>query len=626
MPRISWLALLSALLCSVAAARAAVPAVTPVGIPSASTAQIHQTVDRATQYVRNESADWLKTRKCAACHHAPMPLWALIEADRRGYTVDKKFVTETTESLLGSKDKLLASRIFPNPVDRSDPRPQGRGLNLGLPMLAVAAQSLSPLTEGQRHSLQLIAQEIVKKQQPDGSWEFFAGLRRPPINESQATDAAWIILALKGMTGPDATDSDRQALAKAVAWLDTAKRDLHQDKVFKVLLAVRMGKPRQSMQATIDELLALQRADGGWSQTVPEPRSDAFATGQTLYVLSLAGYTADRREIKRGIDFLVATQKPDGSWPMISRSTPDGRPGSSKLLTPINCAASSWATLGLASLVPKEKPASKTSAARTIQKIPTTIAGTYKGGKVIEMQVRGRVAYLIEPTAKVDSQKRWVWDFPFWMAINDGFGKIGHRYYVERLLAAGFSVAGVDIGASCGSPAGAEVCQEFYEQLVSKHGLHQRARLLAHSNGGLLAYGWAFRHPQCVDRIAGMCPATDFFTYPTLPNVVAGPTRGLDYGLSLEELGRRKAEFNPIDNLAPLAKAGVKILHLHDDHDVLVPTKANAIELARRYRELGGEAEIVLLKGLGAERANSRGHDGQELYESPALLTFLLAD
>ena len=136
------------------------------------------------------------------------------------------------------------------------------------------------------------------------------------------------------------------------------------------------------MQSTIDELLALQRADGGWSQTVPELKSDAFATGQTLYVLSLAGYTAERPEIKRGIDFLVATQKPDGSWPMISRSTPDGSPGSSKLLTPITCAASSWATLGLARLVPKEKAASKAAAARTIQKVPTTIAGDVQRGRV----------------------------------------------------------------------------------------------------------------------------------------------------------------------------------------------------------------------------------------------------
>jgi len=225
---------------------------------------------------------------------------------------------------------------------------------MGLPFLAVAAQSLPSLKEGQKQSLKLIAEEIVKNQQPDGSWEFFATLRRPPINESQTTDAAWIIMALGGETGPDAPESQRAALSKAIAWLDAAKlSDIHQDKVLKVLMGVRSAKPRKTMETTIDELLALQRADGGWSQTVPELKSDAFATGQTLYVLSLAGYTAERPEIKRGIDFLVATQTPDGSWPMISRSTPDGSPGSSKLLTPITCAASSWATLGLARLTPK---------------------------------------------------------------------------------------------------------------------------------------------------------------------------------------------------------------------------------------------------------------------------------
>jgi hypothetical protein len=123
-----------------------------------------------------------------------------------------------------------------------------------------------------------------------------------------------------------------------------------------------------------------------------------------------------------------------------------------------------------------------------------------------------------------------------------------------------------------------------------------------------------------------MCPATDFRTYPTLANVVIAPTEGLDHGLSLGELDRRAGEFNPIDNLAPLSKADVKILHLHGDEDALVPAGANSTELARRYRELGGGAEIVLLKGLGAERADSRGHDGPELYESMVLLKFLLAD
>jgi squalene cyclase len=224
---------------------------------------------------------------------------------------------------------------------------------MGLPFLAVAAQALPSLNEGQKQSRRLIAEEIRKKQQPDGSWEFFATLRRPPINESQTTDAAWIVMALEGETGPDSPESERAALAKATAWLAGTKLPNNlQDRVFKVLLSVRGGKPRDGVQSTIDELLALQRADGGWSQ-LAETKSDAYATGQTLYVLALTGYTADRPEIKRAIDFLVATQKPDGSWPMTSRSTPDGRPGGAKLLTPITCAASAWATLGLARLAPK---------------------------------------------------------------------------------------------------------------------------------------------------------------------------------------------------------------------------------------------------------------------------------
>lgn len=226
---------------------------------------------------------------------------------------------------------------------------------MGLPFLAIAAQSLPSLSEGQKQSLKLIVEEIVHKQQADGSWEFFATLRRPPINESQTTDVAWIIMALAGASGPAAPESQPAALKKAIAWLDVSKpAELHQDKVLRALLSVRAARPRETIEAAIGDLLALQRADGGWSQTVPELKSDAFATGQTLYALSLAGLTAERPEIKSAIDFLVATQTPDGSWPMVSRSTPNGEPGSAKLLTPITCAASSWAVLGLSRLVPKQ--------------------------------------------------------------------------------------------------------------------------------------------------------------------------------------------------------------------------------------------------------------------------------
>ena len=61
-----------------------------------------------------------------------MPLWALSEAERQGYAIDKKFVADTTESLLGGSEKLMSSKIFPNPEDPPDPRPTGSRAEHGL--------------------------------------------------------------------------------------------------------------------------------------------------------------------------------------------------------------------------------------------------------------------------------------------------------------------------------------------------------------------------------------------------------------------------------------------------------------------------------------------------------------
>jgi pimeloyl-ACP methyl ester carboxylesterase len=257
-------------------------------------------------------------------------------------------------------------------------------------------------------------------------------------------------------------------------------------------------------------------------------------------------------------------------------------------------------------------------AQRAVKMVPTKIAGTFRGGELVELRIRDRMAYVVKPTKTVDPARRWLWEFPFWLGINDGFGNVQHRNYVEQALAKGFHIAGVDVGPSCGSPAAATVCQEFYSRIVADFRLSKRARIMGQSHGGLIAYGWAFRNPQSVERIAGICPAVDFLSWPSLPNVVNFPVKGLDYGLSLEELSQRIPEFNPIDNLEPLAKAGVRILHIHGDKDELVPMSANSTLLAKRYRELGGAAEISVIEGLG--------HGGIELYESRPLINFLLAD
>ena len=123
MARTSWFAVFFLGLCLSRLALADEPA----SIPPAKPQQVQQTVERAIGYMQTESAAWLKTRKCAACHHVPMVLWSLNEAERQGYAIDKKFVTDTAEATLGSPEKMIASKLFDDPADPPDPRPIGQG-------------------------------------------------------------------------------------------------------------------------------------------------------------------------------------------------------------------------------------------------------------------------------------------------------------------------------------------------------------------------------------------------------------------------------------------------------------------------------------------------------------------
>jgi pimeloyl-ACP methyl ester carboxylesterase len=244
----------------------------------------------------------------------------------------------------------------------------------------------------------------------------------------------------------------------------------------------------------------------------------------------------------------------------------------------------------------------------------------YEHGTLMPLHGLGTVGFIIKPKGKVDPERRWIWDSNLFLAVHwsDGGGVV-HRYPVERALERGFHVVGVDVGTSLGSPAGAEVYEKFYKLVREKYGLNPRARMVGHSNGGLIALGWAFRHPEQVDRMLGIFPATDLRSWPGIDRV-CGPGRitpaGLGYDLDLDQLQARLKEFNPIENLEPLAEAGVKIYHIHGSDDDVVLIGPNSLEFARRYRELGGSMEVETVVG--------GKHGGPEFYSSTKALDFLL--
>ena len=100
----------------------------------------------------------------------------------------------------------------------------------------------------------------------------------------------------------------------------------------------------------------MQRSDGGWSQ-LPGLDSDAYATGQALFALAIAGKMATTDPIyQKGVDYLLHTQAADGTWQVKTRSIwlqpyfesgfPYGRDQF------ISTAGTAWAAMALAIAAP----------------------------------------------------------------------------------------------------------------------------------------------------------------------------------------------------------------------------------------------------------------------------------
>ncbi len=207
-----------------------------------------------------------------------------------------------------------------------------------------------------------------------------------------------------------------------------------------------------------------------------------------------------------------------------------------------------------------------------------------------EFTVSGHRAFLLTPPrARTGGPPPWVWYAPTLPGLPAGT----EHWMFQQFLAAGLAIAGLDVGESYGSPSGRALFTALHAELVHRRGFSSRPALLARSRGGLMLYNWAAEHPESVACLAGIYPVCNLVSYPGLAKACDA------YALTEAELTARLAEHNPIERLAPLARAGVPLLHLHGDQDEIVPLDQNSGVLAERYRKLGGEMHLLVFPGQG---------------------------
>lgn len=312
--------------------------------PGAGAAKARAAVQRSLAFLQTDAEKWHVKAKCASCHQGAMTVVALSEARLRGFAIDEKSLAD---NLAWTKERFVP------PFEDKPNLTNGFEIpSLAMPLLTLAlATNPSVLNQDE---IDRMTQYVVNRQQPDGGWVLQP---RPPapVFDSRETLATWFFLGLEPGVAkdPKAPSAARASRELARKWLNSRPpADTTQYAALRLLTNVRAGDSSRERRRLAQELLRRQNPDGGWAQT-PELASDAYATGQALYVLGLAGIKDSRSEIRRGVEFLVSTQLEDGSWKMIPRTTPE-RPAS-KELSPINYFGAAWATMGLVRSLPPVK-------------------------------------------------------------------------------------------------------------------------------------------------------------------------------------------------------------------------------------------------------------------------------
>jgi pimeloyl-ACP methyl ester carboxylesterase len=206
--------------------------------------------------------------------------------------------------------------------------------------------------------------------------------------------------------------------------------------------------------------------------------------------------------------------------------------------------------------------------------------------------VDGRPCWVAVP-AKPQPGNPWAWclEFP-----DRGIGGMA------ALVTNGFHYVHISVGNTFGCPAAQTHFDAFYTHLVAK-GLSRKGTLVGISRGGLYAYRFAARHPGRVVCLYGDAPVCDFKSWPGGKGKGKG-SKG-DWASLLKCYGfKDEAEAlaftgNPVDLLAPLAEAGIPLIHVVGDADTTVPVAENTARVEQRYKALGGTITVFHKPGVG---------------------------
>lgn len=273
-------------------------------------------VVKAAQYLDRSALNWQKTKKCATCHTnlfymVARPALSTILPD-----------SGEVRSFYEDYRKVRWQRKGPTEAQGFWPIVVGTGLTFN------DVQTTGKLSDVAREVLDI----MWTVQREDGGWKWpdcdYAPIE---IDDHYGVTVAALTVGI-APDGYAETPQARAGIEKLRAYLkNNPPKSLHH----RAMLAwgsVRVDgiATEEQRNETLEELLALQLDDGGWStaglltdwkglarndgQPLDTKTSDGYGTGFVIVVARELGIPADDARLQRGIDWLHTNQRESGKW------------------------------------------------------------------------------------------------------------------------------------------------------------------------------------------------------------------------------------------------------------------------------------------------------------------------